>query len=245
MDSKEGFDYKVGTFTLDGAKLYVGWEKHILKDKDGKDYEFSTLKIEDDSGNTTYKFETNNEASNFKYSNWTGIGAVTQQTINGKDYVIAIAGRNSDIDGFRVWVEDSVPTDKADKATDQYGLTNYDWADVFEGVYKPGYIRLWGKAAPEYAGWFDMENCRTYKYNYNGVDFVIGFNKDCQKSVLTMDKKVMEPGSKTYFKIMYGDKGNRKMSQGYCFEGKVNIGDKSVTMAVILCNGDIRVFIKE
>ena len=55
----------------------------------------------------------------------------------------------------------------------------------------------------------------------------------------------MEPASKTYFKIMNGNKGERRMTLGYCFEGKVQIGDKKVTMAVVQCNGDSLVFLKE
>ena len=255
LDSKNAFSWKVGVFTLDGNKVYLGWNNYKVTKKDtvdGKEVkttmDYPQLGLWDEDFHSLYSFlgSKDSEKSYFRYENNTGTGIVTEIELKGKKYVVAIAGRNSDIDGFRMWVEDSLPTDKADTATDQYSLKNYDWADIWEGVYKPGYKRIWGKYTTEdiYRLWY-AEGFKIKKYNYNGVDFLIGGTQDGSNCVRTLDGKKFEPASKTYFHIMYGNKGKREMSWGLCYEGKIQIGDKKVTMAVILCNGDNLVFIKE
>lgn len=247
LDSKEGFSYKVGVFTLDGTKLYLGWNIEgnnlVLCDDNGKEYFGPNFWMK----NNGYWKELGgwDELSVFNFEGFTGVGYVFEVEINNKNYVLAIAGRNTDYDGFRMWIEDTLPTDKAESATDSYSLKNYDYIDVLEGVYKPGFKHIWGKSAPEYLDWYNLKDCKVMKYNYNGVDFVVGFNEDCQNSVLTMNKQTLEPATKNFFKIMYGNKEKRTMTAGYCFEGKVKIGDKKVTMAVVQVFGQSRVFIKE
>ena len=227
----------------------MGWVDYEIKHEgESKGQKYTTLCLcDEDSNFLIFITNTDQETQSFCFENYTGQGLVSEIELKGKKYVVAIAGRNTENDGFRMWVEDSIPTDKAETATDQYSLKNYDWADIFEGIYKPGYKYLWGKYTEEYKDWYDDIDggFKTKLYNYNGVDFVIGGKEDCKDIVRTLDGKTMEPASKTYFKIMNGNKGERRMTLGYCFEGKVQIGDKKVTMAVVQCNGDSLVFLKE
>ena len=173
------------------------------------------------------------------------MGVSKEIKVNGKTYTIAIAGRNSDKDGFRMWVEDSLPTDKAESATDSYGIKNYDMLDILEGVYKPGFKHIWGEYAPECQDLFDNKDVKVYKYNYNGVDFFVGWNNSAKNLVLNSENKPFEPASKSEFRLMYGNKGKRTMTQGYGYEGKMQFGDKKVTVAVTWAEGKSYVFIKE
>lgn len=250
LDPKNAFSWNVGVFTLDGNKLYLGWNNYklITKTEDGRQIEkdFPQLGICDEDFNFIYSYlsSENKEKSYFSYEKHTGTGIVTEIELKGKKYVVAFAGRNSDKDGFRMWVEDSLPTDKAETATDQYSRKNYDWDDIWEGVYKPGYKRIWGEYTADFQNWYEKD-FKIKKYSYNGINFVIGGTKDGTNCVRTFDGNKLEPVTKSYFNIMRGNKGKRNMTLGICYEGKIQLGDKKVTMAVILCNGDNLVFIKE
>ena len=170
LNYMKGFKYKVGVFELEGTTLYVG------RSDDGNGY----LQLCDENGKMwiggdSYK---EREESYFKYTNFVPGGLVTQIELKGKKYTVAVAavssslvGVYSDYDGFRMWVENEAPKDSAASKTIEKTLC-YEAVDIREGLYKPGYTRLWGQVVemPENAGFI-------YKYSYKGFDFILSYNQ--------------------------------------------------------------------
>lgn len=154
LNYMKGYKYKVGVFELDGTALYVG------RSDDGNGY----LQLCDENGKMwiggdSYK---EREESYFKYTNFVPGGLVTQIELKGKKYTVAVAavssslvGVYSDSEGFRMWVETEAPKDSAASKTIDKTLC-YEAADIREGVYKPGFTRLWGQVIER------PEKCRLY-----------------------------------------------------------------------------------
>ena len=125
LNHKDGFQWKVGVFELDGNTLYVGYSD------DGS----VALQLCDENGKKWISKESyrEREESYFKYQGGGSGGVITQIELKGKKYTLVIAGISSDKagiysdnDGFRMWVENEAPKDTAaSKTIDKVQLLNY------------------------------------------------------------------------------------------------------------------------
>lgn len=240
LNYMKGYKYKVGVFELDGTTLYVG------RSDDGNGY----LQLCDENGKMwiggdSYK---EREESYFKYTNFVPGGLVTQIELKGKKYTVAVAavssslvGVYSDYDGFRMWVENEAPKDSAASKTIEKTLC-YEAIDIREGLYKPGYTRLWGEVIerPENAGFI-------YKYSYKGFDFIFNGNSNDGSTWLQNTDETPLPLNIVSVFNMYETEANGKTSGrgGLGIEADVQLGDNKVRLAFSQYAGDKRVWVKD
>lgn len=240
LNYMKGYKYKVGVFELDGTTLYVG------RSDDGNGY----LQLCDENGKMwiggdSYK---EREESYFKYTNFVPGGLVTQIELKGKKYTVAVAavssslvGVYSDYDGFRMWVENEAPKDSAASKTIEKTLC-YEAVDIREGLYKPGYTRLWGQVVemPENAGFI-------YKYSYKGFDFIFNGNSNDGSTWLQNTDETPLPLNIVSVFNMYETEANGKTSDrgGLGIEADVQLGDNKVRLAFSQYVGDKRVWVKD
>ena len=240
LNHKDGFRWKVGVFELDGNTLYVGYSEAgsgalQLFDENGKMW----------IGGDSYK---EREESYFKYTNFVPGGLVTQIELKGKKYTVAVAavssslvGVYSDYDGFRMWVENEAPKDSAASKTIEKTLC-YEAVDIREGLYKPGYTRLWGQVVemPENAGFI-------YKYSYKGSDFIFNGNSNDGSTWLQNTDETPLPLNIVSVFNMYETEANGKTSGrgGLGIEADVQLGDNKVRLAFSQYAGDKRVWVKD
>lgn len=240
LNHKDGFRWKVGVFELDGNTLYVGYSEAgsgalQLFDENGK------MWISRDS----YK---EREESYFKYNDLIPGGVVTQIELKGKKYTVAIAGISSnkagiysDSEGFRMWVENNAPKDTAASKTIEKTLC-YDAADICEGIFKPGYTRLWGEVieSPENEGFI-------YKYSYKGFDFLINGNTNDGSEFLRNTDGTKLPADFVSAFYMYITLSGGKISErvGVGVEADVQLGDNKVRLAFCQYDGNKRVWVKD
>lgn len=153
----------------------------------------------------------------------------------------SLVGVYSDSEGFRMWVETEAPKDTATSKTIDKALC-YEAADIREGVYKPGFTRLWGEVVerPENAGFI-------YKYSYNGADFIFNGNSDDGSEWLRDTDGNLLPMKIVSSFNMYKTESNRKTSGriGLGLEADVQLGNKKVRIVISQCNGDKRVWVKD
>lgn len=240
LNYMKGFKYKVGVFELDGTTLYVG------RSDDGNGY----LQLCDENGKMwiggdSYK---EREESYFKYTNFVPGGLVTQIELKGKKYTVAVVavssslvGIYSDSEGFRMWVETEAPKDSAASKTIEKTLC-YEAVDIREGLYKPGYTRLWGQVVemPENAGFI-------YKYSYKGFDFIFNGNSDDGSEWLRNTDGTKLPADFVSAFYMYKTLSGGKISErgGLGIEADVQLGDNKVRLAFAQYDGDKRVWVKD
>ena len=240
LNYMKGYKYKVGVFELDGTALYVG------RSDDGNGY----LQLCDENGKMwiggdSYK---EREESYFKYTNFVPGGLVTQIELKGKKYTVAVAavssslvGVYSDSEGFRMWVETEAPKDSAASKTIDKTLC-YEAADIREGVYKPGFTRLWGQVIerPENAGFI-------YKYSYKGTDFIFNGNSDDGSTWLQNTDGTHIPLKNVSVFNMYQTEANGKTSGrgGLGIEADVRLGNNKVRIVFSQYDGDKRVWVKD
>ena len=240
LNYMKDYKYKVGVFELDGTTLYVG------RSDDGNGY----LQLCDENGKMwiggdSYK---EREESYFKYTNFVPGGLVTQIELKGKKYTVAVAavssslvGVYSDYDGFRMWVENEAPKDSAASKTIEKTLC-YEAIDIREGLYKPGYTRLWGEVIerPENAGFI-------YKYSYKGFDFIFNGNSNDGSTWLQNTDEIPLPLNIVSVFNMYETEANGKTSDrgGLGIEADVQLGDNKVRLAFSQYAGDKRVWVKD
>lgn len=240
LNYMKGYKYKVGVFELDGTTLYVG------RSDDGNGY----LQLCDEngkmwSGGDSYK---EREESYFKYTNFVPGGLVTQIELKGKKYTVAVAavssslvGVYSDSEGFRMWVETEAPKDSAASKTIEKTLC-YEAVDIREGLYKPGYTRLWGQVVemPENAGFI-------YKYSYKGSDFIFNGNSDDGSTWLQNTDGTHIPLKNVSVFNMYQTEANGKTSGrgGLGIEADVQLGNNKVRIVFSQYDGDKRVWVKD
>ena len=240
LNYMKGYKYKVGVFELDGTTLYVG------RSDDGNGY----LQLCDENGKMwiggdSYK---EREESYFKYTNFVPGGLVTQIELKGKKYTVAVAavssslvGVYSDSEGFRMWVETEAPKDFAASKTIDKTLC-YEAADIREGVYKPGFTRLWGEVIerPENAGFI-------YKYSYKGSDFIFNGNTDDGSEFLRNTDGSLIPLNIVSVFNMYQTEANGKTSGrgGLGIEADVQLGNNKVRIVFSQYKGDKRVWVKD
>lgn len=240
LNYMKGFKYKVGVFELEGTTLYVG------RSDDGNGY----LQLCDENGKMwiggdSYK---EREESYFKYTNFVPGGLVTQIELKGKKYTVAVAavssslvGVYSDSEGFRMWVETEAPKDSAASKTIEKTLC-YEAVDIREGLYKPGYTRLWGQVVemPENAGFI-------YKYSYKGFDFIFNGNSNDGSTWLQNTDETPLPLNIVSVFNMYETEANGKTSGrgGLGIEADVQLGDNKVRLAFSQYAGDKRVWVKD
>ena len=239
LNYMKGYKYKVGVFELDGTTLYVG------RSDDGNGY----LQLCDENGKMwiggdSYK---EREESYFKYTNFVPGGLVTQIELKGKKYTVAVAavssslvGVYSDYDGFRMWVENEAPKDSAASKTIEKTLC-YEAVDIREGLYKPGYTRLWGEVIerPENAGFI-------YKYSYKGSDFIFNNSDDFNTCLQNTDGSLIPLNRVSVFYI-YQSYPNRKTRGGFGLgiEADVQLGNNKVRIVYSQCDGNKRVWVKD
>ena len=240
LNYMKGFKYKVGVFELEGTTLYVG------RSDDGNGY----LQLCDENGKMwiggdSYK---EREESYFKYTNFVPGGLVTQIELKGKKYTVAVAavssslvGVYSDSEGFRMWVETEAPKDSAASKTIEKTLC-YEAVDIREGLYKPGYTRLWGQVVemPENAGFI-------YKYSYKGFDFIFNGNSDDGSEWLRNTDGTKLPADFVSAFYMYKTLSGGKISErgGLGIEADVQLGDNKVRLVFAQYAGDKRVWVKD
>ncbi|MGN0749613.1 MAG: hypothetical protein ACI4LS_03885 [Treponema sp.] len=240
LNYMKGYKYKVGVFELDGTTLYVG------RSDDGNGY----LQLCDENGKMwiggdSYK---EREESYFKYTNFVPGGLVTQIELKGKKYTVAVAavssslvGVYSDYDGFRMWVENEAPKDSAASKTIEKTLC-YEAVDIREGLYKPGYTRLWGQVVemPENAGFI-------YKYSYKGFDFIFNGNSNDGSTWLQNTDETPLPLNIVSVFNMYETEANGKTSDrgGLGIEADVHLGNNKVRIVYSQCDGNKRVWVKD
>ena len=239
LNYMDGFQWKVGVFELDGNTLYLGWSA------DGK----GNLLLCDENKNffITADSYLKQEESFFRYGNGNWGGIVKEIELKGKKYTVAVAGLSSsklgifsDSDGFRMWVENEPAKDTA--FSKKNGNTiNYVSADIREGVYKPGWKRLWGTYA-----YTDEMNNIIFKYNYKGTDFIVDYNQNAAESILNMDRsQISLKNLSEGFHVYQTDKtGKDTDGVGIGFEADAQLGKNKVRLAVISCNGKW-VFVKD
>ena len=242
----DGFEGKVGIFELEGTTLYLGWWN------EGNGY--SRLRLIDENKNTYIDYK-NQEVSFFSYTENTGTGLVTEINLKGKKYTIAVAGRNSSYDGFRMWVENEAAKDTAWSKKGNLHYTKngkdmtesvlcFDWDDIFEGVYKPGWKRLWGTVSGETE--IDNYKLKNYKYTYKDADFICAWSNDYTKGLLNPDGTEIQYNNFQIFSLWGVDEKGNKVP-GWCsgIEGDVQIGKNKVRIAVLSGDEKKRVFIKD
>lgn len=240
LDYKDGFQWKVGVFELDGNTLYVGYSD------DGS----VALQFCDENGKMWISKDSykEREESYFNYQGGGSGGVITQIELKGKKYTLAIAGISSnkagiysDYDGFRMWVENEAPNDTAaSKTIDK--VISYDDVDIREGVFKPGYTRLWGEVIerPENAGFI-------YKYSYKGSDFIFNGNSNDGSTWLQNTDEIPLPLNIVSVFNMYETEANGKTSGrfGLGIEADVQLGNNTVRIVFSQCDGTKRVWVKD
>ena len=240
LNYKDAFEWKVGVFELDGNTLYVGYSE------DGS----GALQLCDENGKMWISKESyrEREESYFKYQGGGSGGVITQIELKGKKYTLVIAGISSnkagiysDYDGFRMWVENEAPKDSAASKTIDKAVC-YDAADICEGIFKPGYTRLWGEVIerPENAGFI-------YKYSYKGTDFIFnGNSNDGSKQLQNTDGSLIPLKIVSVFN-MYKTEANGKTSGrlGVGGEADVQLGNNKVRIVFSQYDGAKRVWVKD
>ena len=239
LDYNDGFQWKVGVFELDGNTLYVGYSD------DGS----VALQFCDENGKMWISKDSykEREESYFNYQGGGSGGVITQIELKGKKYTLAIAGISSnkagiysDYDGFRMWVENEAPNDTAaSKTIDK--VISYDDVDIREGVFKPGYTRLWGEVIerPENAGFI-------YKYSYKGSDFIFNNSDDFNTCLQNTDGSLIPLNRVSVFYIYQSyPNGKTRGGFGLGIEADVQLGNNKVRIVYSQCDGNKRVWVKD
>ena len=240
LNYKDGFERKIGVFELEGNTLFVGYSE------DGS----GALQLCDENGKMWISKESykEREESYFKYQGGGSGGVISQIELKGKKYTLVIAGISSnkagiysDLDGFRMWVENEAPKDSAASKTIDKVIC-YDDVDIREGVFKPGYTRLWGEVIerPENAGFI-------YKYSYKGSDFIFNGNTDDFKTCLQNTDGSLIPLNIVSFFYIYQSEPNGKIRGGFGLgiEADVQLGNNKVRIVFSQCDGIKRVWVKD
>ena len=242
LNYKDGFERKIGVFELEGNTLFVGYSE------DGS----GALQLCDENGKMWISKDSykEREESYFKYQGGGSGGVITQIELKGKKYTLVIAGISSnkagiysDYDGFRMWVENEAPNDTAaSKTIDK--VISYDDVDIREGVFKPGYTRLWGEVIerPENTGFI-------YKYSYKGSDFIFNNsdNSDDFNTCLQNTDGSLIPLNRVSVFYIYQSYPNGKTSGrfGLGIEADVQLGNNKVRIVYSQCDGNKRVWVKD
>ncbi|MDD6970542.1 MAG: hypothetical protein SPH83_08645 [Treponema sp.] len=240
LNYKDGFERKIGVFELEGNTLFVGYSE------DGS----GALQLCDENGKMWISKDSykEREESYFKYQGGGSGGVITQIELKGKKYTLVIAGISSnkagiysDYDGFRMWVENEAPNDTAASKTIEKTLC-YEAVDIREGLYKPGYTRLWGQVVemPENAGFI-------YKYSYKGSDFIFNGNSNDSSTWLQNTDEIPLPLNIVSVFNMYETEANGKTSGrfGLGIEADVQLGNNTVRIVFSQCDGTKRVWVKD
>ena len=239
LNYKDGFERKIGVFELEGNTLFVGYSE------DGS----GALQLCDENGKMWISKESykEREESYFKYQGGGSGGVITQIELKGKKYTLVIAGISSnkagiysDYDGFRMWVENEAPNDTAaSKTIDK--VISYDDVDIREGVFKPGYTRLWGEVIerPENAGFI-------YKYSYKGSDFIFNNSDDFRTCLQNTDGSLIPFNIVSFFYIYQSyPNGKTRGGFGLGIEADVQLGNNKVRIVFSQRDGNKRVWVKD
>ena len=239
LNYKDGFERKIGVFELEGNTLYVGYSE------DGS----GALQLCDENGKMWISKDSykEREESYFKYQGGGSGGVISQIELKGKKYTLIIAGISSnkagiysDYDGFRMWVENEAPNDTAaSKTIDK--VISYDDVDIREGVFKPGYTRLWGEVIerPENAGFI-------YKYSYKGSDFIFNNSDDFNTCLQNTDGSLIPLNRVSVFYIYQSyPNGKTRGGFGLGIEADVQLGNNKVRIVYSQCDGNKRVWVKD
>ena len=239
LNYKDGFERKIGVFELEGNTLFVGYSE------DGS----GALQLCDENGKMWISKDSykEREESYFKYQGGGSGGVISQIELKGKKYTLVIAGISSnkagiysDYDGFRMWVENEAPKDSAaSKTIDK--VISYDDVDIREGVFKPGYTRLWGEVIerPENAGFI-------YKYSYKGSDFIFNNSDDFNTCLQNTDGSLIPLNRVSVFYIYQSyPNGKTRGGFGLGIEADVQLGNNKVRIVYSQRDGTKRVWVKD
>ena len=239
LNYKDGFERKIGVFELEGNTLFVGYSE------DGS----GALQLCDENGKMWISKDSykEREESYFKYQGGGSGGVISQIELKGKKYTLVIAGISSnkagiysDYDGFRMWVENEAPKDSAaSKTIDK--VISYDDVDIREGVFKPGYTRLWGEVIerPENAGFI-------YKYSYKGSDFIFNNSDDFKTCLQNTDGTPLKLNIASVFNMCQTDAdGKTRGGFGLGIEADVQLGNNKVRIVYSQRDGTKRVWVKD
>ncbi len=239
LNYKDGFERKIGVFELEGNTLFVGYSE------DGS----GALQLCDENGKMWISKESykEREESYFRYQGGGSGGVISQIELKGKKYTLVIAGISSnkagiysDYDGFRMWVENEAPNDTAaSKTIDK--VISYDDVDIREGVFKPGYTRLWGEVIerPENAGFI-------YKYSYKGSDFIFNNSDDFRTCLQNTDGSLIPFNIVSFFYIYQSyPNGKTRGGFGLGIEADVQLGNNKVRIVFSQRDGNKRVWVKD
>ena len=245
LDQLEGFRAKVGVFELDKNVLYVGWTENGFLQLCDKDMNFFLT-----ANSANYQDE-----SFFRYFDpdsglITGQGKVTEITLKGKQYTIAVAGISSnqlnlysDVAGFRMWVEKGPAKDQSESVIeDTYNMVNYPVNDILEGIYKAGWKRIFGTLHSDGNTW-----PQVYKYSYKGADFLFTGQGDDGGKWLTDMKGNFIPLENTsgFYVYQIQNQDNVMYNMGLGIEADVKLGKKKYRIMYFQYEGQKRVFVKE
>lgn len=139
-----------------------------------------------------------------------------------------------------MWVENEAPNDTAaSKTIDK--VISYDDVDIREGVFKPGYTRLWGEVIerPENAGFI-------YKYSYKGSDFIFNNSDDFNTCLQNTDGSLIPLNRVSVFYIYQSyPNGKTRGGFGLGIEADVQLGNNKVRIVYSQCDGNKRVWVKD
>ena len=239
LNYKDGFERKIGVFELEGNTLFVGYSE------DGS----GALQLCDENGKMWISKDSyrEREESYFKYQGGGSGGVISQIELKGKKYTLVIAGISSnkagiysDYDGFRMWVENEAPKDTAASKTIDKAVC-YDAADICEGIFKPGYTRLWGEVIerPENAGFI-------YKYSYKGTNFIFnGNSNDGSKWLQNTDGSLIPLNIVSVFYMYTEANGKPSGRLGVGVEADIQLGNNKLRIVFSQYDGAKRVWVKD
>ncbi len=227
---------RVDRFNLDGTDIYIGWKDNYLVAMQNKSTPIMNKTSLDKDEINIFKF-TNGDGYNL------GLGIEKEIEINGKKYVCAFAGVNTDSFGFRLWVKDGANVETAKcKPAGEYNQMNYDTAAYNAGVYKAGWTQVWGVRANRSG--FEKDR-QVWKYEYNGENIYIGVLPDRTLGVITEDGSVVATSTK-YFKYKcMGDDGKKYNGMGVGWEATGKLNGEKIVIAVGVLDDTVRLWVKD
>lgn len=223
-------------FNLDGTDIYIGWKDNYLGVIINKDNIILSKATYDKDECNIFKFDNGNTKNN-------GAGIEKEIEVNGKKYVCAFAGVNTNAFGFRLWVKEgpNVETAKC-KPAGEYNQMNYDTAAYNAGVYKAGWTQVWGVRANRSG--FNKDR-QVWKYEYNGENIYIGILPDYTLGVITEDGSVVATSTK-YFKYKcMGDDGKKYNGMGVGWEATGKLNGEKIVIAVGVLDDTVRFWVKD
>lgn len=224
-------------FELDGTKLYVGWHDDritLCTDENTILYNTKTTTEED----CWFNYWVDKKNLGF------GVGIEKEINLNGKKYVIAFTGVNTNECGFKMFLRNGPDAESAKgKPMGDYGQIHYPVAAFNAGVYKAGWTKLWWYKQTNESG----ESVR--KYNYKDTILTAAWDNSQNCFIVKQDDGTVVAQSKKndkFFKFHYTENNGKKYSgMGIGWEGPATINGEELTIALGAFDGDVKIWIKD